>query len=394
VYRPLNKFFRTRNKSLPRVGLTVVCMVAVFSALSACHGKGDPAAVATPERRASVEVVTAASSLFTETYEVTAVAEPVQSFHLSAEVGGTVVELAADLGDRVARDEVLVRFDPVPFELLRDTRQAEYDRAQIRRDQAEKNLVRYRALHQEGGVSDIELDDAELAARLAGSDLKLAAIALKNAERDLSHTVVKAPTDGEITRRFPERGVVMSPGQPLFHLVRADRLRFSAGLSESQVGHVRVGSVAEVRVDALADKKALSGRVVSIASADSLGEATFPVEVQVANPGGRVRPGMVARIGLAGRSLPNAVVVPAVALRRGTDGVGLFVVEGEVARRVTVDLAALVDESAYLISGLLPGARVVVVGQTALRGGEAVDVVAVDGHPTRQRDSPAVDGLP
>lgn len=387
-----------RGRSLAET-LPVLLALPAFLALLALAplvggcSRDAPPADAAPERRMPVEVITAATAPFVETYRITAVAAPDNVWHLSAEVGGTLLEIKADQGDRVVAGDVLARFDPEPFELARDTRKAELERAKVRLALANKTLKRQQGLHRQGSVSDSLLEEAELAAQLAGADLKLAELALTNAERDLKNAVVTAPAAGEITRRFPEPGAVVAPGQPLFHLASTGRIRLVAGLSESQVVHVKEGGEAQVRFDALPGE-VFTGRIDRVGSVDQPGEATFPVEVTLNNPDGRIRPGMVARLTTPGRKLPDTVRVPALAVRTTADGPVLFVLADGAARKVPVTLAALVDESAVITAGVQPGQRVIVVGHTALKGGEKVQVTSVDGRLTGQRDAPSVDSLP
>jgi membrane fusion protein (multidrug efflux system) len=393
----------TTSNGLWAAGRALVLGAALgaTSVLAACGGRSPVPAASAPERHAPVEVVTAETAPFTETYRVAAPARAEAEYHLSAEVGGTVAALAADVGQTVKAGQALARLDPEPLTLTRDTRRAEVERARVRLSLAEKALGRGRALHAEGTVADPALEEAELTARLAAVDLRLAELALKDAERDLAATRITAPVDGEITARFPEVGAVLAKGAPLFHLAATDRIRLVPGLSEREVVHVKPGDAAEVRFDALGPH-VFTGEVARVGSVDAPGEAAFPVEVRVDNPERVIRPGMVARIALQGRTLPDAVRVPAVALRHGEGGTGVFIAADGLARRVPVQVAALVDETAVLAGGagaadggVADGMQVVVVGQTALQGGEAVTVTVRDGRPTgAEREGPAVDGSP
>ncbi len=375
-----------------RLGFIVVAAMFV---LSACAGKdaADPAAV-TPDNRLSVEVMTAHPAPFTEHYTVAAVAEPIQSMHLSAEVGGTLSELAVDVGDRVEAGQLLARLDDEPFVLALETARARLDRATVSVSLAQKGYARQKALHAQGSIADSVLEEAELSVRLAEADRKLAALALKGAERDLRHTRIIAPMAGEITRRLPETGTVLAPGTLIFHLSRTDRLRMVVGLSEGQVVHVAEGATADIRFDALPGEP-VTGKVVRIGSIDEAGMATFPVEVHIDNPDQRILPGMVGRVTLAGRTIRNAVAVPAVAVRQLGDQTVVYLVRDGIARRAPVSIAALQAETVLIDRGITEGARVVVVGQTALKGGDRVSVAVVDGAETNGgRHAPAVYGLP
>jgi membrane fusion protein (multidrug efflux system) len=373
--------------------LLLPAALLVLLPLPGCGGGDKAPAVTAQAPRTDVEVVTARDEPFAETYEVAAPALPVAVYHLSAEVGGTLAAVSADVGDRVAAGQELARLDDAPLRIARDTRAAEVERAQVRLTLAERALARDQALHAQGSVADPALEEAQLTARLAAADLKLAELALKDAERDLANTRILAPADAEVTRRFPEPGTVLAPGAPVFHLARTDRIRLLPGLSEREVVHVHEGDAAHVRFDALPGRD-FSARVARVGAVDEAGQAAFPVEVRVDNPDRAIRPGMVARIDLKGRTLPHAVRIPAVAVRGSDAGLGVFVADAGVARRVPVEVAALVDESAVVTGGLSEGARVIVVGQSALRGGEAVTVTVADGTTTAGRDAPPAYGLP
>lgn len=375
-------------------GKIVTSLTVAACALMLVAGCGNKPEQAAPvEERVNVEIFSVQPAPFTQTYRVTAAARPIRAYHLSAEVSGTVVEIKADVGDYVEQGVVLARFDREPLTLMRDTRKAELKRAAVRLELALRDYARKEGLHKQGSISDSMLDEAELAVTLAEADHRLAQLALQNAARDLRNTVITAPAAGEITRRFPELGTVVSPGAPLFHLARTDRVRLMAGLSEQQVVHVTEGGKAEVRFDALPDER-FTGDVVSVGSVDEPGTATFPVEVHLDNPERRIRPGMVARVVLPGRTIPAALFVPAVALRKGVDGIGLFAIEKGRAVHRTVEVAALVDEMAIISRGLVENDRVVVVGQTTLKGGEPVAIIVLNGKRVGDAGKPALYSLP
>jgi membrane fusion protein (multidrug efflux system) len=372
-----------------RAAIVGLCLLAP----AGCGGDADAPASPVAELRTPVEVVTAAAAPYVEYYRIAAPALPEERMDLSAEVSGTLLEVTADTGQRVKAGQVLARFDPEPLTILRDRRQAELDRARVGATIARKALARQQALHSEGTVADPVVEDAELAARLADADLRLAELALKDAERDLGHTVVTAPADAEVTRRLADPGAVLNRGAPLFHLARTARIRLVPGLSEAQVVHITRDTEAEVTFDALPGRT-FPGDVVRIGSVDEVGQAAFPVEVRVDNPDHAIRPGMVGRVRLPGRKVDATYAIPAVALRHGEGGIGVFVVADGEARRVPVAVAALEDETAIISSGLAAGMEVVVVGQTALRPGEKVLVTVRDGAEAAGRENPAVYGLP
>ncbi len=363
--------------------------------LFGCSGDKEVAAIEQPPpKRSPVEVVTARASAFVETYQASAPAQAVRVYHLTAEVAGTLAHLAVDVGDHVRKGQVLARLDLEPLELMRDTRQAEVARTETRITIAKRGLVRQQKLHRQGGVSAAVLDEAELTLALAEADLKLTQLALKTARRDLAHGVISAPVDGEVTGRFPEVGAVLSPGAPIFHVARTDQIRLVAGLAEREVVYLTPGARVKVSFDAFPGQP-FSGTIQRIGSVDEPGRASFPVEVHLNNPGGNIRPGMVARMQLSGQRIEQAVRVPAVALRRDDGVEGVFIVTDGIAHQVPVHVAALQDDAVVIDRGLEDGAQVVVVGHSALREDTPVQVTVADGEAVgKGRAAPAVYGLP
>ena len=98
------------------------------------------------------------------------------------------------------------------------------------------------------------------------------------------------------------------------------------------------------------------------------------------NPGGVIKPEMVANVSVERRSLDEALVVPQDALVRVADGYVVFVVEDEggrtVARARAVELGIRQRDQVVVESGLQPGDRIVVVGQKSVASGDRVNVVA------------------
>ena len=98
-------------------------------------------------------------------------------------------------------------------------------------------------------------------------------------------------------------------------------------------------------------------------------------ELEVANPDGRLRPGMFVRVRIVLATRDDAVTVPRDALVERDGGAAVYVVDGEVARLVPVTLG-LDDGERVEVTGVTPPSRVVTLGQTLLEDGAAITVPA------------------
>jgi multidrug efflux pump subunit AcrA (membrane-fusion protein) len=106
---------------------------------------------------------------------------------------------------------------------------------------------------------------------------------------------------------------------------------------------------------------------------------TFPVELRLPNPGGMIKPEMVANVEVVRRTLDEVIVVPQEALVRVENGYIAFVVETEgdieVVRTHSVELGPSQQNRVVIRSGIEAGDRLIVVGQQLVAAGDRVNVV-------------------
>jgi multidrug efflux pump subunit AcrA (membrane-fusion protein) len=97
------------------------------------------------------------------------------------------------------------------------------------------------------------------------------------------------------------------------------------------------------------------------------------VEAEIANPGGRLRPGMLATMEVPRRTLEGALLVPLEAVVDLGEERALFVADGGVARRRVVELGPVLGERVVVAAGLAPGERVIVEGEERVAEGQPVE---------------------
>jgi RND family efflux transporter MFP subunit len=334
---------------------------------------GDAEAGATDEsgseeafaRIINVEVTTVEPTTFVERIRLTGTVEANRDVTVSAEESGTITELFVDKGQRVAAGDSILRIDD---RLLR----AQVDEARARAGLAMETWERRKRLWEEDQVG------SELAYLEARYGAEQAAASLASLERRLARTVVTAPIEGILDDRMVELGTLVSPGTPVARIVDVNPLKVVGGMPERYAADVRRGAQASVRFDALPDA-AVDATVRYVGAAVDARSRTFPVELLLPNPGGVVKPEMVADIQVVRFTLEGALVVDQDAVVRQADGYAVFVVEGPpdalVARSRRVELGASQDNRVVVTSGLEAGARLVTVGQQQVADGDRVRIV-------------------
>jgi RND family efflux transporter MFP subunit len=263
-------------------------------------------------------------------------------------VAGRVSEIAVDLGSPVRKGQVLARLDPTDFRLRVD--QAEAALRQVRAglglprdgsvesvDPEKTALVREaRAVLEEARLSrdrTAQLSEKNLIARsevdasqsrllVAESRYQAALEEIRNrqellaerssglalARQQLSDTTLSAPIDGAVRERRASVGEFLAAGAPVFALVRIHPLRLRVAVPERDAPSVRVGQ--SVRVLLEGDPTAHAGRVSRLSPSIQEQNRTLVVEAEVANQGGKLRPGSFARAEIVVDADRTAVMVP------------------------------------------------------------------------------------
>lgn len=285
----------------------------------------------------------------------TGTVEPSVEVRIAPRVGGRLIELRADEGDKVAAGAVLARLED------RDQR-ANVEQLQARLVQARQQAERVRTLARQGWVTRAALDEAE--ANYAAAEALRA-----QAEEQLRFMWLRAPGAGTIIRRDGEVGDFLPVNEPVFYMAKAgEPMRITAEVDEEDVPLIRVGQKVLVRADAFPEN-VFGGTVNEITPRGDPVARSYRVRVVLPDDT-PLRFGMTAEINIITARREKALLVPASAL----DDEALWVVEnGKLVRRAVatgVRGAARVE----ILKGIGPDALVVATATDHLREGRTVRV--------------------
>ncbi len=340
--------------------------------------RGD--AGATPRGRPVPQVVVAPVEKRDVDVEVSAPVDlrPLAQVDVGSKVLGYVDAVLVDRGDRVKRGQLvaLVRPSDLPDQL--SAARSSLGQTLASAALARTNYERANKLAPSGVVSQQELQSSSAAlasaeAAEAAAKAQIAAVAVR-----LGETRIESPIDGVVSTRRLDPGALVGPpgGGAIVTVVRMDVLRVFVSVNEYEAPRVSVGQDAKVYLDALKDP--VPGKVTRMAPSFDPVTRTLEAEVQLVNPG-NLRPGMYGRAKIRLETHPNTAVAPINALQVASRKAYVFVVRGDKVERRAVVVGAEVDDGAAteILSGLVPGERVVVAGADGLADG--ADVRAVGG---------------
>lgn len=336
-----------------RILTVVLCALVV----AACGRKEQP-----KERVAKVTTVVVGQTGVTGVHDYTGTVGGRATTVLSFEIPGKVSRLLVDEGDGVKRGQVLAAVEPTT---LRDAHYA----AQVTLKQAQDAWKRMKPLHDQGVISDLKWVDVE-------TKLEQARATESMARAQLGHATLTAPASGVISERLAELGTTVVPGQPVLRLVDVSRVEVKVAVPENAISSVHKGAPAAITVGAL-NGAHYTARVDEIGVEANPLSHTYDVKLTLANPGGRLMPGMVCNVQLqtGGGSAASVdrIVIPAAAVCLDADNRRFvwIVQNGRAVKRsiVTGDFAG---DGVEVVSGLDAGDRLITDGAIKVSNGMKV----------------------
>lgn len=174
---------------------------------------------------------------------------------------------------------------------------------------------------------------------------------------------VSAPVSGIVTEKFVNQGAYVSTGQPLFTVLALDKLWLELAAFESQLPLLQVGQQVEVSVKALPGET-LSGRIELIEPELNIANRNARVRVLLANPDGRLKPGMLAQASIQAEVKASLLVPASAVLFTGKQSL-VYVQPDPAEPRYEprqVELGLRLGEEYQLLSGVSAGELVVTQG--------------------------------
>jgi RND family efflux transporter MFP subunit len=256
---------------------------------------------------------------------------------LSAQRTGRVVKLPVKEGDIVRNGSLIAQLD-----LTEDAVQTVSILAQSKAtyEEAGKNLKRSEDLFNKGMISQQDFDAVRRAYEIAKSqhDAATADASVKN-----EYSVIRAPFDGVIAKKYTEVGELLLPGKQIAMIVNPDRIYVLATIDEVDVGKLRVGQPVMVTVDAFSGEKfpGTIKRFSPIVSGGKLETRTADVWIYFNEKHAKIKPGMSADVEILVATLPSVLSVPSQAVIEREGKKQIYVVNGNALKSGSTAAAKL-----------------------------------------------------
>ena len=299
--------------------------------------------------------------------------DPEWQAQVAAKVDGRLEKVYVHEGDRVEKGQVLAILEQMDTDANLLSAKGSFLDAQTSLRKAETDLARYEKLYATGAVSQQVVDDYRFARDNAAAKLEAARGSLQGMESKAAGTVVTAPADGIVAKRFYQEGYYAKAGTPLFAIADISMLKTTIHIPEGQVTGVKVGNEADIALPAYPGKK-LVGKITRIAPVADLPAHTFAAEVSVDNSEGLLA-GVYANVSLIGEPREQVLTIPMHAIVMRDDQQTVFVADAQgVVQRRVLALGYSDDKVAEVLSGLDEKDTIVVEGHNKLREGSRINL--------------------
>ena len=337
-------------------------------------GRGGPASTVGVATARAMDIPVALDALGTVTPAVTVTVRP--------QVSGVVTQILFTEGQMVKKGQLLAVIDPRPFEIALQQALGARLRDEAQLENARLTLQRYRTLLQQDSIARQDVDtQAALVKQLEGT-VTIDRAAEATARLNVGYSRIVAPAAGRIGLRPIDAGNYIGAGDTtgIAVITQLAPIDVEIAVPQDRVPEVqgRIAEGARLPVSAFdrtRTKKLDDGVFSTLDNQVDTQTGTVRAKARFANAAGTLFPNQFVNVHLLLRTIAGAVVVPVTALRHGTGGDFVYVVQEDrtVKVRAVTRGEATVDVVA-VTSGLAAGERVVTEGGDRLKDGARIQL--------------------
>jgi RND family efflux transporter MFP subunit len=362
------------------------------------------------------------------TYSLSATGDiaPMMQVDLFPRVSGYLERIDVNLGDSVRQGQVIAQIDRTEFlqkvkeveakvaqakanlseleagsrpeelrqaeEALRQA-QSRFDNAKLHRERIEALFKRQVISKKEADIAEMDYTVAEAQLAVSQQNLKLVREGARQEVKEgsraklkemeallaqeqirLQNTLIVAPFQGEIIRKYIDTGALASPSTPIVSLVHTLTLKIVANVLEKDIPLLKPAMKAKIQTEAYPGK-VFEGKVARINTGLDLTTRTLQAEIEIPNSSRLLKPGMFARIEVVLLEKPEVLAIPSNAVMENQGEKFVYLLEGNKAARRPIVTGIEQDRFVEVREGLKEGDQVIVRGQEGIRENTTIRVI-------------------
>ncbi len=347
---------------------SIATLVLLTGVLAACGAKDKPAEPVRPVQLTQVRLG-GANTTAVFAGEV----KPRYEADLGFRIGGKLVARYADMGARVKKGQPLARIDPADVGLQAEAAKAQVAATETEWKFAQAEYDRYQSLLKEKFISASALDAKRNTLDANRAKYEQAKANLAVAQNQASYATLVASDDGVITAVNADSGQVVTAGQAVFRLARAEQREVAISVPENRIGELTGARQLFVALWAN-PQKLYPAKVREVSPSVDAVTRTFAVRVAIANPDPAVQWGMTANVGVLGDGAPNSAVLPSTSIyqQEGKPAVWRFDPVTKQVSLAPITIGQYREDGILVTSGVRDGDWIVAAGVHKLLPGQVV----------------------
>ena len=340
-------------------------------------GRGGPAS--------TVGVATAEKTSVPVIFDALGTVTPQATVRVRPQVSGVLEKVLFKEGQMVRAGDLMATIDPRQFEmaLMQASGQRQRDEAQL--DSAKVTLQRFRTLLEQDSIARQEVDTQAAQVKQLEGTVAIDRAAEGTARLNLGYTRVAAPVSGRVGLRAVDVGNVISASDPngVGLITQVAPIDVVFAVPQDQVSDMQPGGASAVPLKATVLDRTRSsvldtGVFASLDNQVDTATGTVKAKARFANTQLALFPSQFVNVQILVRTIENAVVVPVTAVRQGSNGDYVYVLnaaERTVSLRPVTRGQATV-EKVVIAKGLQAGEQVITEGADRLKDGSRVTLAA------------------
>lgn len=342
-------------KDMKNVMKSLMLMAGVV-VLVACGGKeqAKPMPVA-------VKTETVGPGLGQNNRTYVGVVEEESSTAVSFTSAGLLSRVCVTEGQHVAKGQLIAEIDKTQATNALHAAEAQHK-------QAADALARMKQLHDNASLPDIKWVEAQSKMEQAQAQLDLA-------RKNLADCAVYSPVSGVVGKGVKSAGETALPAMPVANILNINTVKIKVAVPEKEIAAISATTPTRISVEALGAEFE-GGRIDKGVEADPISH-TYDIKVNMANPGGKLLPGMVCNVEVkavaSAQSADAPITLPLTAVQQAAGG-SKFVwkKQGNKAHRQQVTTGQSCGNRIEILQGVVAGDVVIVEGYHRLSEGTEV----------------------
>jgi RND family efflux transporter MFP subunit len=348
-----------KTKKLLILGFLLTALLLSGCAKSEAKGKE------IEKEQIAVEVSKVESKNITKDYHAAGKIYASEEVKVSSKKNGKVKSIHFDVGDLVKKGDVLYTLDNEDLITDVQLRKSQYkkalENAKINYEDASNDFNNTKALYESGVLSKNDYDKTEKAYIQNKLNYEQAQRDFdsntKTLDASIRDTIIKSPISGVVAQRNIE--VEESTTSSDFVIVKIDKVMVKGSVSEDVINKIAMGDQVKVNIQDVD----YIGKITMISPVGTNNGNIYPVEIQIENKEGVLKPGMFAEVKFEVERKENQIVVPKKSILAIGNENYVYIVEENKPKKVVVEKKITKDGSVQVAGKLKVGDLLIVKGQ-------------------------------